>query len=1649
MALNFQSFIDLRMPLDRVLSDMRTFLANVKKLESELDKVSTKKTKKVEFRPEQVLADFSQAELSVEGIEKIGKQFNQELAKSLLKQGSNLKSVFQSIAKNTKGFDLLDQTTEIRSAIDQRVKGLEGYGKQAKSLQTDLRQLSISAINLNKNLGKAQSLEDFKRVAAQAGSAAKQLTSLMSKLKQEGNLNVKVQDNLNLALDRYVKIQHVANQGVAKAQAQIKQMTQALRAQNVESDEFTNRLDIAIFKLIRYRVAFTVLHGAILQIKDTVKVFAEVDHAVAQLAKVLPPVGTNVNEIRDAAFRMGKQFGISITEVLSGMNTWAQLGFNQVQILKATEAALIGVNTTGLTNAQITDAMTAAIFSYGVKVENVTEVVDKWMAVQARFAVTGADLANALFKVGSAAEDFGLTIDQLNGIITAIGTVTRATGSEVGNAFKTILTRLPQEDTIKAFQNIGVAVFKSANQFRNFFDVLGDVAKKWPDLTDAERADIAQRAAGVRQYAKFIALMNTFSLAQQAVAVSQTSMGASFAANIIETQTLEKSWQGLVTQADELKFKIGQDLAKPISVLIDLLKALDANSAVGGAFAKLASGAIATGTAFVTFYGTVLATKFVLRQLAKEGLFLASREMALYVKSMQTATFMTRGFAVALFNLKQIITGLFTTMQGWLFLVSTAIGIFTIFGNKVEQFSDNFTPFEKSQAEFAKSLAESVVAQDKYISSLVATGVARTNDIASIGKLIKGTDEYNKKIRNLSEGQDELKQISVKAADAVEGFIKGVISEKEALDRLNESIDAVVGSKEKQLAKDRELLQVQLARLLEQAGAENLKAAANIRVLEKSLQIANPRLDEFANSLSLLKIDRSQLKTFEDISKAAQNLLPKQQFSSVDKQVAFVRDIADNIGSEASRLGVQIDGFMEEFFRIVDIPDEELKKNLESRLRSLKGSFQSFAKGIQTIPSGTDQEKQDFVAKFLLRLDLLQAEAAPILELLKSEIQDSINLSDQEAKQLFKSIGEIQDVLRAPTNGQGEHIVDFKKPSEETRNFVNKIIDLKKSILDGRNNIEALVDISFKSGGALKSLSAELARFYEQSAVDIRNLSVELDTRLAIAIQKRDELQAKVNLGPKVLDVAVLEQARKELDIQKADVELLTQRKQLMGELLSMLGSVLNNAKAYNGVISISNDRIAAITAEVENYADLTKEITSLLTQSGLREEEVLKKEQERFAVFTQLKKKQTEAVDVTEQEAFARRTAVELTEEQLNLLSRIATLDLSRSIARLSDGIKAFRSDLAGAFSDIPDLINEGYTKRRDMQDQIFEAEQDLMQARKDGDQAAIQTAQNKLDKLREEARDYRAIWFEIKGIVENLFSSVSTSAFNAISEKFAEDLANLQIGGASLGEQMGKSISAQFDISSAGLINAYQKENDRLLGMWDVLHKQYLIELSKVLQRPLPELNPFGPATPENITSSVPFGPPVPQEMLDAQSFRDNVNKAFRSGSVLAGQTISNYIGRSGSEFGQTVAGFLQTVTPTLFPQQFGAGSNPLNIIGLGVGTGILGSLISKLFGQDDRPERDLIRSVDKNTEAIEANTISLKEFSKGIFNAPPNFNFTGPSGSVPVGGSAGNISIQVNVNQAGATGQQIADVVLNELNRVYRINQGAIGTRSTRVI
>lgn len=111
---------------------------------------------------------------------------------------------------------------------------------------------------------------------------------------------------------------------------------------------------------------------------------------------------------------------------------------------------------------------------------------------------------------GTSAKDAGLSLEQYSAILGSIIEKTRLSGSQVGNATKTIFSRINAakngastsdegEDVSKvetAFKSVGVEVRDSATSFRPMNDILTELSSKWKSMDDVTKSYIATQAAG-------------------------------------------------------------------------------------------------------------------------------------------------------------------------------------------------------------------------------------------------------------------------------------------------------------------------------------------------------------------------------------------------------------------------------------------------------------------------------------------------------------------------------------------------------------------------------------------------------------------------------------------------------------------------------------------------------------------------------------------------------------------------------------------------------------------------------------------------------------------------------------------------------------------------------------------------------------------------------------------------------------------------------------------------------------------------------------------------------------------------------------------------------------------------------------------------
>lgn len=67
------------------------------------------------------------------------------------------------------------------------------------------------------------------------------------------------------------------------------------------------------------------------------------------------------------------------------------------------------------------------------------------------------------------------------------------------NAMKTIFSRITMGGSVAALKDINVAVYEADGTTRKFGDIMGELAKKWNTLSNAQQQTIGKQLAGVHQ----------------------------------------------------------------------------------------------------------------------------------------------------------------------------------------------------------------------------------------------------------------------------------------------------------------------------------------------------------------------------------------------------------------------------------------------------------------------------------------------------------------------------------------------------------------------------------------------------------------------------------------------------------------------------------------------------------------------------------------------------------------------------------------------------------------------------------------------------------------------------------------------------------------------------------------------------------------------------------------------------------------------------------------------------------------------------------------------------------------------------------------------------------------------------------------------
>ena len=260
---------------------------------------------------------------------------------------------------------------------------------------------------------------------------------------------------------------------------------------------------------------------------------------------------SNIHDMMLEFNDLAKEIGKTTEEIAEAANDWLRAGYEGQEVSQLTNASM-QLSTLGMINsADATSYLISVLKGWKLEATEIQGVVDKLTAVDMQAAISAGDLAEAMSRASNSAQMAGTSLDRYIAYLTTITDVTQKSAASVGESMKTVYARYQNiaagkfvaaesdiesenynadewanlNDVEKALGALGINIRDSVSSFRDFDDIMDEIASKWNTYTDVQKSGIATSLAGVRQRENLLTLFENWDAVEKFEEISTNAYG--------------------------------------------------------------------------------------------------------------------------------------------------------------------------------------------------------------------------------------------------------------------------------------------------------------------------------------------------------------------------------------------------------------------------------------------------------------------------------------------------------------------------------------------------------------------------------------------------------------------------------------------------------------------------------------------------------------------------------------------------------------------------------------------------------------------------------------------------------------------------------------------------------------------------------------------------------------------------------------------------------------------------------------------------------------------------------------------------------------------------------------------------------------------
>ena len=426
-----------------------------------------------------------------------------------------------------------------------------------KSLQ-DLQNIKFKDFN-----GPKKDLDDIKQKASKVEAALTKAFNVNLNSLNTQAFNAELQ-KAGLNID---KIYTSFSKAGAQGQVAFSRMASEVLTTNMQlkqTNSLVSQMGETMANTVKWGIASSVMNNFTNSVRQAFDYVKALDSSLNDIRIVTKQSSEQMANFAVQANNSAQALGRSTMDYTKAALTFYQQGLDEASVQARTQSVLKAQNITGA-GQEMADYLTAVWNGYKVANEEAELYVDKLAAVADSSASNMSQLAIAMSKVASSANLLGVPVDSLNAQIATIVATTRQAPESVGNALKTIYSRINDiatgaDDAQISLGNysakmaqVGVNVLDANGRLRDTGDVIDEIGGKWETLSHEQQIYLARTMAGQRQYNNLLALFENWGKYSDLVNVSMEAQGATAQKNAIYMESLSAKMEQLGAAGEKVK----------------------------------------------------------------------------------------------------------------------------------------------------------------------------------------------------------------------------------------------------------------------------------------------------------------------------------------------------------------------------------------------------------------------------------------------------------------------------------------------------------------------------------------------------------------------------------------------------------------------------------------------------------------------------------------------------------------------------------------------------------------------------------------------------------------------------------------------------------------------------------------------------------------------------------------------------------------------------------------------------------------------------------------------------------------------------------------------------------------------------------------